>query len=63
MAHPKSNTFSIERTVAQTRDAALVKAGHSPQLLAIKPGTRHHGNRRAAATRGHMKHKGRAFDF
>lgn len=44
------------------RDAAARSAGLNPQALAMKPGTRPHRDRRAAAKRGDCKHKGRAFD-
>lgn len=56
-----SNSMEIRRTVSQLRDVALVQAGLSPQLLAIKPGTRFHQNRKqkaGASARG-QKHKAR----
>jgi len=53
------NTMTIQLTHSQMRDAAMRQAGLDPRLVAIKPGVRHHRNRKALTTR--VKHKGQPF--
>lgn len=55
----QATTLRIASTLSQSRDAAMRQAGIDPRLLALKPGTRRQANRKALATRGHVKHKGR----
>lgn len=44
------------------KNAAMVAAGIDPRAMALKPGKRVHIDRKKAAARGQLKHKGRQFD-
>ncbi len=58
----RATTLIIKQTTSQLRDAAMLQAGLSPKVMALKPGTRVERNRKAALRRGHVKHKARAWD-
>ncbi len=52
----------IQLSQSQLRDAAMIRTGLNPKVMAMKPGTRRERDRKAAAKRGHVKHKSRLFD-
>lgn len=43
----------------QLKNQAMVQAGLDPRAMALKPGKRVHIDRKHAASRGRVKHKGR----
>lgn len=55
-------TLKLTLSQSQLRDSAMVRAGLSPQVMALKPGTRREQDRKLAAKRGHVKHKSRVWD-
>lgn len=52
-----SMTIKGKIPLAQLTAGAMRQAGIDPELVAIKPGTRVHTNRKAQAKRGYSKHK------
>ncbi len=56
-------SITIRQTQSQLRDAAMVQAGLSPKVMALKPGIRVERDRRAASKKGYQKHKGRGWDL
>jgi hypothetical protein len=53
--------MKITVTLAQheLKNKAMVQAGLNPRAMALKPGKRVHVDRKHAASRGSVKHKGR----
>jgi hypothetical protein len=62
MQNTQTTHLSIKLSTSQLRDAAMRQQGLSPKALAIKPGTRVEGDRKAASKRGYSKHKRNLFD-
>lgn len=57
----RATTITLTIPQSHLRDAAMRANGIDPKAIGMRPGTRVERNRKAMASRGYAKHKGKVF--